>query len=61
MGAQRLDRQKVEPPVADGGPPPSNYGLTRLTDEEELNDLGRLVLKASSGSPQSDGGESLSG
>ena len=31
-------------PVADGGPPPSNYGLTRLTDVE-LDDLGRLVLK----------------
>ena len=48
------------PPFANGGPPPSNYGLTRLTDEE-LNDLGRLVLKPSSGSPQSDGGQSSSG
>ena len=48
------------PPFANGGPPPSNCGLTRLTDEE-LDDRGRLVLKPSSGSPQSDGGQSSSG
>lgn len=43
MGAQRLDRQKVE---------------SRLTTA--LGRLGRLVLNASSGSQQSDRGQSLS-
>ncbi len=54
------DREKIEPPDANGGPPQTPYDLDLLT-HEDLVDLERLLLKASGGSSPVGGGQMSSG